>query len=69
MVAAAHPLAKRRQVRMAGPQRVRMVLLPAQFQTRKLLDDCFEAAGAEPLVAAQLNSVAPMTVTRPEARP
>jgi LysR family cyn operon transcriptional activator len=39
---------------------VRMVLLPGQFLTRKLLDDCFDAAGAKPLVAAQLNSVAPM---------
>src|SRR3546814_3440923 len=39
---------------------VRMVLLPSQFLTRKLLDDCFEAAGAEPLVVAQLNSIAPM---------
>src|SRR3546814_13328667 len=37
-----------------------MVLLPSQFLTRKLLDDCFEAAGAEPLVVAQLNSIAPM---------
>src|SRR3546814_11805999 len=39
---------------------VRMVLLPSQFLTRKLLDDCFEAAGAEPLVVAQLNSIAPL---------
>jgi len=60
VVAASHPLAKRRRVRMVELHHVRMVLLPAQFQTRKLLDDCFEAAGAEPLVAAQLNSIAPM---------
>jgi len=39
---------------------VRMVLLPAQFLTRKLLDECFEQAGARPLVVAQMNSVAPM---------
>jgi LysR family cyn operon transcriptional activator len=60
VVASSHPLAKRRRVRMVELHHVRMVLLPSQFQTRKLLDDCFEAAGAEPLVAAQLNSIAPM---------
>jgi LysR family transcriptional regulator, cyn operon transcriptional activator len=36
------------------------VLLPSQFVTRKLVDDCFSAAGAKPIVVAQLNSVAPM---------
>ena len=39
---------------------LRMVLLPGTFLTRKLLDDCFLAAGAKPIVAAQLNSVGPM---------
>lgn len=60
VVAASHPLARRRRVRMVELHHARMVLLPAQFVTRKLLDDCFEAAGAEPLVAAELNSIAPM---------
>jgi LysR family cyn operon transcriptional activator len=60
VVAATHPLAKRRRVRMVELHHVRMVLLHPQFQTRQLLDDCFEAAGAAPLVVAQLNSVAPM---------
>jgi LysR family transcriptional regulator, cyn operon transcriptional activator len=60
VVAANHPLAKRRKVRMVELHNVRMVLLPAQFLTRKLLDDCFDAAGAKPIVVAQLNSVAPM---------
>lgn len=60
VVASSHPLATRRRVRMVELHHVRMVLLPSQFLTRKLLDDCFEAAGAEPLVAAQLNSIAPM---------
>ena len=55
-----HPLARRRRVRMVELHNVRMVLLPASFLTRKLLDDCFAAAGARPVVAAQLNSVAPM---------
>ena len=39
---------------------IRMVLLSSTFLTRKLLDDCFEAAGAKPLVVAQLNSITPM---------
>ena len=60
MVATSHPLAKRRRVRMVELHHARMVLLHPQFQTRQLLNDCFEAAGAEPLVVAQLNSVAPM---------
>jgi LysR family cyn operon transcriptional activator len=55
-----HPLAKRRRVRMVELHALRMVLLPAQFQTRKLLDECFQQARAQPLVVAQLNSVAPM---------
>ena len=55
-----HPLARRRRVRMVELHGVRMVLLPPQFMTRKLLDDCFQAAGAQPLLVAQLNSVAPM---------
>jgi len=55
-----HPLARRRKVRMVELHNVRMVLLPSQFLTRKLLDDCFQAARAKPVVIAQLNSVAPM---------
>ncbi len=60
VVATSHPLAKRRRVRMVELHHVRMVLLHPQFQTRQLLDECFEAAGATPLVVAQFNSVAPM---------
>lgn len=55
-----HPLARRRRVRMIELHNCRMVLLPRQFSTRLLLDDCFEAAGAQPLVIAELNSIAPM---------
>jgi LysR family transcriptional regulator, cyn operon transcriptional activator len=60
VVGVGHPLARRRRVRMVELHNVRMVLLPAQFLTRKLLDECFEQAGARPLVVAQLNSVTPM---------
>lgn len=60
VVGVRHPLAKRRRVRMVELHNVRMVLLPAQFLTRKLLDECFEQAGAKPILVAQINSVAPM---------
>ncbi|HSW19846.1 MAG TPA: LysR substrate-binding domain-containing protein [Ramlibacter sp.] len=60
VVAASHPLARRRRVRMVELHHLRMVLLPESFATRKLLDDCFEAAGATPLVVAQMNSIGPM---------
>ncbi|RZI67516.1 MAG: LysR family transcriptional regulator [Variovorax sp.] len=60
VVAGTHPLARRRKVRMAELHTLRMVLLPAQFLTRKLLDECFTAAGAKPVVVAQMNSIAPM---------
>lgn len=55
-----HPLARRRRVRMVELHQQRMVLLPRQFLTRKLLDDCFKAAGSQPLIVAELNSVGPM---------
>jgi LysR family cyn operon transcriptional activator len=60
VVSMRHPLARRRRVRMVELHQVRMVLLSRQFLTRKLLDECFEQAGARPLVAAQMNSVGPM---------
>ena len=37
---------------------LRMVLLPRQFFTRQLLEDCFEAAGSQPHVVAELNTIA-----------
>jgi LysR family cyn operon transcriptional activator len=60
VVSATHPLAKRRRLRMVELHRMRMVLLPRQMSTRLLLDECFEAAGAAPLVVAEINSIGPM---------
>jgi LysR family cyn operon transcriptional activator len=60
VVASSHPLARRRRVRMVELHHVRMVLLPQVYATRQLLDECFEAAGASPLIVAQLNSIWPM---------
>ena len=55
-----HPMARRRRVRMVELHQARLVMLPAEFSTRLLLDECFEAAGATPVVAVELNSIAPM---------
>ena len=60
VVAADHPLARRRKVRMVELHSVRMVLLWPHFLTRKLLEDCFAAAGARTVEVAQVNSIAPM---------
>jgi LysR family cyn operon transcriptional activator len=55
-----HPLAKRRCVRMVELHNVRMTLLPKTFNTRQQLDECFRAAGVEPLVVAEMNTIMPM---------
>jgi LysR family cyn operon transcriptional activator len=59
VVATSHPLAKRRRVWMVEQHHMRMVL-PKQMSMRLLLDECFEAAGATPLVVAEMNSIGPM---------
>jgi LysR family transcriptional regulator, cyn operon transcriptional activator len=60
VVARTHPLARRKRIRMVELHRQRLVLLPQLFATRALLDECFAASGAEPVVAAEMNTVAPM---------
>jgi LysR family cyn operon transcriptional activator len=60
VVAASHPLAQRKRVRMVELHRQSMVMLPRVFSTRTMLDDCLRAAGAEPLVVAEMNSIGPM---------
>ena len=35
-------------------------MLPKAFATRTLLEECFRACGAEPVVAAEMNTIAPM---------
>lgn len=55
-----HPMAARKRARMVELHNMRMVLLPGYFATRQLLDECFHAAGAEPRIIAELNSIAPM---------
>ena len=60
VVADSHPLARRKRIRMAELHRQRVVLLPSIFATRVMLDECFAASGAEPVVACEMNTVAPM---------
>ncbi|MGH8865876.1 MAG: LysR substrate-binding domain-containing protein, partial [Burkholderiales bacterium] len=60
VVAHTHPLAKRKRIRMIELHREPLVLLPQSFSTRRLLDECFAAAGAEPNVVAEMNTLATM---------
>jgi LysR family cyn operon transcriptional activator len=60
VVAPAHPLAQRKRVRMVELHRQPLVLLSHAFTTRALLDECFKSCGAEPVVAAEMNTIAPM---------
>lgn len=55
-----HPLANRRRVRMVELNGVALALLTPNFSTRQLLEECFQAAGAQPLVVAELNAISPM---------
>ncbi|WBY03282.1 LysR substrate-binding domain-containing protein [Ramlibacter tataouinensis] len=63
VVSSTHPLAQRRRVRMVELHRQRLVLLPRDFTTRTMLEECFRASGAEPVVAAEMNAIAPMIGT------
>jgi LysR family transcriptional regulator, cyn operon transcriptional activator len=60
VVSSQHAWAQRKRVRMVELHRQRMVLLPRVFATRTMLDDCFKSCGAEPVVAAEMNTIAPM---------
>ena len=60
VVADAHPLAGRKRIRMVELHQQRLVLLPEYFATRNLLDECFKASGAEPIVVAEMSTIAPM---------
>lgn len=60
VVGTSHPFANRRFVRMSELRGQRLVLLPREFSTRKLLDECFALADAQPQVALEMSSIAPM---------
>jgi LysR family cyn operon transcriptional activator len=60
VVGRSHPYAHRKRVRMIELHGQKMALLPAQFATRNMLEECFRVCGARPLVVAEIDSVAPM---------
>lgn len=60
VVSDTHPLAGRKRIRMVELHQQRLVLLPAYFATRMMLDECFKASGAEPVVVAEMSTIAPM---------
>ena len=60
VVSDAHPLAGRKRIRKVELHQQRLVLMPDYFSTRTLLDECFKASGAEPLVVAEMSTIAPM---------
>lgn len=60
VVGPGHPLARRKRVRMVELHGQAMVLLPRSFTTRLMLDECFQACGAEPHVLVEMNTLAPM---------
>jgi len=55
-----HPFAQRKRIRFVELHRQQLVLLPREFSTRTMLDECFRACGAEPVVVAEMNTIAPM---------
>lgn len=59
-VSPAHPLARRKRLRLVELHRQPLVLLPASFTTRTMLDECFQACGAEPVIVAEMDTIAPM---------
>ncbi|MBU0602851.1 MAG: LysR family transcriptional regulator [Gammaproteobacteria bacterium] len=60
VVSERHPLANRKRIRLVELHRQQLVLLPTEFATRAMLDECFRACGAEPQVVAEMNTIAPM---------
>ena len=60
VVSPQHPLAGRKRIRLVELHRQPLVLLPEAFATRAMLDECFRACDAEPLVVVEMNTLAPM---------
>ncbi len=60
VVSPEHRLARRKRIRLVELHRQPMVLLTEAFATRTMLDECFRACEAEPLVVVEMNTLAPM---------
>jgi LysR family transcriptional regulator, cyn operon transcriptional activator len=57
LVAASHPLARRRTLPLRRLAGLPLCLLPRSWATRRLLDECFAQAGVQPLVRVEMESV------------
>jgi len=57
-VSADHPFAKRRRVRTVELHRRRMILPTQASVTRRIIDEALRSVAAEPVVAAEIDSVA-----------
>lgn len=60
VVGPTHPWSGRRKVRMAELSGQRLALMGQRFATRELLEGCFRACGARPVVVAEINSLTPL---------
>lgn len=60
VVSSEHPFAGRKRIRFVELHRQQLVLLPHEFSTRHMLDECFRACSAEPMVMAEMNTIGPM---------
>lgn len=58
VVSDGHTFAKRKRVRMVELHRQRVAMLPREFATRIMLDECFHGCNAEPSVVVEMNTVA-----------
>lgn len=54
-----HPFYKRKRMRLVELHQQPIALLPKEFSTRALLEECFLACGAEPLIVAEMNTIGP----------
>ncbi len=57
-VAVGHPFARRRRVRTVELHRQRMILPTQASATRRIIDEALRSVAAEPVVAAEMDSVA-----------
>ncbi|OGA37214.1 MAG: hypothetical protein A3G24_00340 [Betaproteobacteria bacterium RIFCSPLOWO2_12_FULL_62_13] len=57
VVGSKHPLARKRSIQMAALDGKPLMLLTAEFPSRRLLESRFSSAGAKPRVVLEINSV------------
>lgn len=59
-VAPSHPFAKRKRVRLAELHKQRLVLATKSSLTRRIIDNALQSVEAEPVIVAEIDSVAGM---------